>query len=111
MGMTYKMMDCSTCHFENQAFDGPNCNDCGRDCSNWQPKEDAEKPSALNVQVAGDHYKNGTIQPVEYIHANGLNFFEGSAVKYITRWRDKGGRADLEKAKHLLDIMMELDGV
>lgn len=65
--------------------------------------------SPLDVQVAGDHYKKLKIQPVEYIHANGLGFCEGSVVKYITRWRDKGGIKDLEKAKHFIDLLIELE--
>lgn len=65
--------------------------------------------SALNVQVAGDHYKKQAIQPVQYIHANGIGFFEGNVIKYVTRWRDKGGIADLEKAKHYIDLLIELE--
>lgn len=65
--------------------------------------------SALEVQVAGDHYKKQAIQPVEYIHANGIGFFEGNVIKYVTRWRDKGGIKDLEKAKHYIDLLIELE--
>jgi hypothetical protein len=64
---------------------------------------------ALEVQVGGDHYKKQAIQPVEYIHANGIGFFEGNVIKYVTRWRDKGGVADLEKAKHYIDLLIELE--
>jgi hypothetical protein len=46
---------------------------------------------------------------VQYIHANGLPFIEGSVVKYITRWRAKGGIADLEKARHFIDLLIELE--
>jgi hypothetical protein len=66
--------------------------------------------TALNIQVAGDHYKKQAIQPVQYIHANGIGFFEGNVIKYVTRWRDKGGIADLEKAKHYIDMLIELEG-
>lgn len=66
--------------------------------------------SALNVQVDGNHYKTLAIQPVEYIHANGLGFCEGSVVKYVTRWRAKNGIADLKKARHFLDLLIELEG-
>lgn len=65
--------------------------------------------SALNTQVSGDHYKSLTIQPIEYIHANSIPFAEGSVIKYVTRWRDKGGIADLEKAKHFLELLIELE--
>ena len=65
--------------------------------------------SALDKQVSGDHYKSLKIQPIEFIHANGIPFAEGSVIKYVTRWRDKGGIADLEKAKHFLEILIELE--
>ena len=66
--------------------------------------------TALNIQVAGDHYKKQAIQPVQYIHANGIGFFEGNVIKYVTRWRNKGGIADLEKAKHYIEMLIELEG-
>lgn len=65
--------------------------------------------SALETQVGGDHYAIRKIQPIEYIHANGLGFIEGSVVKYITRWQDKGGVQDLEKIKHYIDLLIELE--
>ena len=66
--------------------------------------------SALVHQIGGDHYRSKAIQPVEYIHANGIGYFEGNVIKYVSRWRDKGGLADLEKAKHYLAILIELEG-
>lgn len=65
--------------------------------------------ASLDFQVGGSHYKDTKIQPVEYIKANNLDYFEGNAVKYITRHRVKGGRADLEKAIHYLQMILELD--
>ena len=44
---------------------------------------------SLEEQIAGEHYKNQKIQPIEYILANKLPFVEGNIVKYITRWREK----------------------
>jgi hypothetical protein len=66
----------------------------------------------LDVQVAGGHYKDKAIQPVEYIHANKLNFLEGCIVKRITRWRDKPAEhrfQDLEKIKHEVDLLIEME--
>ena len=63
----------------------------------------------LDTQVAGDHYKKLKIQPVEYIHGNGIGFIEGSVIKYITRWRDKGGIDDLRKARHFIDLLIALE--
>ena len=65
--------------------------------------------SALSKQVGGQHYKDRAIQPIQYIHANGLGFFEGNVIKYVTRWRDKNGLADIEKAKHYLELLIELE--
>lgn len=66
-------------------------------------------PAALATQVGGAHYKDCKIQPIEFIHANGLGFCEGNVVKYITRWRAKGGVADLKKARHYIDLLIELE--
>lgn len=64
--------------------------------------------SPLGTQVGGKHYKDCAIQPVEYIYANNIGYFEGNVIKYVTRWKDKGGIADLEKAKHYIDLLIEL---
>ena len=63
----------------------------------------------LTKQIGGRHYKKLTIQPVEYIHANGLGYFEGTVVKYVSRWRDKGGIEDLQKAIHFLELLIDLE--
>lgn len=63
----------------------------------------------LATQVGGAHYKDMKVQPVEYIHANGIGYFEGNVIKYVSRWREKGGTADLEKAKHYIDLLIELE--
>ena len=64
---------------------------------------------ANQKQVGGDHYKSMAIQPVEYIHANNLNFLQGSVIKYISRYKAKNGKQDLEKAKHFIDLLIELE--
>jgi hypothetical protein len=70
------------------------------------------EPSALDVQIAGSHYKDKPIQPVEYISANNLNFLEGCVVKRITRWREKPVEKrfdDLHKIKHEIDLLIEME--
>ena len=68
-----------------------------------------QKENTLNKQVRGDHYKDCGIQPVEYIHANRLDYFEGNVVKYITRHRAKGeGENDIKKAIHYAELILEL---
>lgn len=72
-------------------------------------KESMETTNPLDVQVGGGHYKTRAIQPIEYIHANNLNYSEGAIVKYITRWRDKNGFEDLEKIKHYVDLLIAME--
>lgn len=63
----------------------------------------------LQKQEGGNHYKNLKIQPIEYIHANNIPFTEGSIIKYVSRWREKGGIQDLKKAMHFLELLIELE--
>ena len=65
--------------------------------------------SSLNIQVGGNHYKEMPIQPIEYIMKNNIGFMEGNAIKYISRWRSKGGVEDLKKARHYLDMLIEFE--
>ena len=78
-------------------------------------KEDREQVVAerneaiLDKQIGGDHYKDCKIQPVEYIHANGIDYFEGNVNKYITRHRTIGeGKKDIEKVIHYAELILEL---
>ena len=63
--------------------------------------------SALDKQVGGNHYKNLRFQPIEYITKNELGFCEGNIVKYVTRWKVKGGREDLEKVIHYAQLLLD----
>lgn len=72
-------------------------------------KDTASGAAALMHQIGGLHYKKLSIQPVEFIHANGIGYFEGNVIKYVSRWRDKGGLEDLEKARHYLDLLIEFE--
>lgn len=65
--------------------------------------------SAKDYQVGGDHYKSNGIQPIDYIMKNGLGFCEGNIVKYVTRWRSKGGVDDLRKARQYIDFLIEAE--
>lgn len=65
--------------------------------------------SALETQIGGDHYKTMPIQPLEYMIANNIPFAEGAVIKYVSRWRSKGGVQDLEKAVHILQVLIELE--
>jgi hypothetical protein len=65
--------------------------------------------SAFEKQVGGDHYRRMAIQPVQFAHDNGLGFIEASVVKYVCRHRDRGGKQDLEKAIHFLELLIEME--
>ena len=64
--------------------------------------------TALDVQICGDHYKNLTIQPVEFITANGLAFLEGCVIKRMCRHSSKNGIDDLRKAIHEIQLLAHL---
>jgi hypothetical protein len=91
------------------------CDNCGQNlgdhvgarCFHDRHPKACETP--LQTQVGGDHYKSLKIQPVEYIHANSIPFIEGNVIKYVTRWRAKNGVKDLEKARHFIDLLIELE--
>lgn len=63
---------------------------------------------ANSSQVGGAHYAIKEMQPWDYIAAHDMDFFEGNIIKYITRWKDKGGVEDLKKAQHYLTKLIEL---
>lgn len=73
------------------------------------PPAPAPAPSALAVQVGGSHYKAMKIQPAEYCHANHIEKLEGDVIAYVSRWRMKNGIEDLRKARHTLDLLIELE--
>lgn len=54
-----------------------------------------------------DHYTHMEIEPIEFIMANNLDFCQGNVIKYVCRYRSKGGIEDLRKAQTYLDYMME----
>lgn len=58
-------------------------------------------------QVGGTHYEEMAIQPNEFIVANNLGWYEGNVIKYVCRHRKKNGVADLKKAAHYLELLIE----
>jgi hypothetical protein len=64
-------------------------------------------PKASSQQIGGSHYKDCTIQPIDYILANQIGYMEANVIKYITRHHKKGGLKDLAKAKHYIDLIIE----
>ena len=135
--MDPSLKDCTTCkhhHGKKSIDDVPDrCYPCvHREAAlgyypNWERLEPEEEEGAgwqgynkivymkqdnpLDIQVGGGHYKSMAIQPVEYITKNNLPYCEANVIKYISRWRDKGGKKDLEKAKHYIDLLIQLEGL
>ena len=63
------------------------------------------KPS--EDQVGGSHYKTMPIQPHYFCHVNKLGALEANVIKYICRHAVKNGKADLLKARHYIDLLLE----
>jgi hypothetical protein len=64
---------------------------------------------ALAAQVGGNHYKDLVIQPAEYIALNNISYLAGNAIKYLTRYKKKGGAEDIKKARHYCDLVLEIE--
>jgi hypothetical protein len=62
---------------------------------------------SFKKQVGGNHYLKYKIQPVDFIIKNNIGFVEGNIIKYILRFKEKGGVQDLLKAKHYIDLLIE----
>jgi len=65
--------------------------------------------SVYKKQIGGKHYLKYKIQPSEFVIENRLLYPEGNVIKYILRHQNKGGKEDLEKAKHFIDMIIERD--
>lgn len=63
----------------------------------------------FDEQVGGHHYKDLAIQPFEFIERNGIGFAAGNIIKYICRYKTKGGVGDLKKARHYIDLLIEIE--
>lgn len=93
------------------------------DWNDWIDKEEEEKEKRMDIigQNGNDglHYEQKTcpkhydyvIQPWDYMQniqseEAFQGYLEGNIIKYISRWRDKGGIKDLEKAKDYLEKLI-----
>lgn len=70
-------------------------------------RQQEQMQNANQKQEGGDHYKSKAIQPWDYIVSNNMGYLEGNIVKYVSRWKEKGGVADLRKAMHYLEKLIE----
>lgn len=58
----------------------------------------------LSYQVGGSHYKDLEYQPIEFFEDLHLDAFRANVIKYLARWRKKGGVEDLKKALHYVQV-------
>jgi hypothetical protein len=66
--------------------------------------------SANDRQIGGDHYKKGGEEHWDrQWRLYGRGYFVGCITKYVERYHEKNGLQDLEKAKHFLDKLIELE--
>lgn len=67
----------------------------------------ADTGNAWDKQVGGEHYKQYAIQPAKFALANGLDYAQSNAIKYIVRHKDKNGVQDLDKAIHYIELLKQ----
>lgn len=96
-------------HCAKHDLDFENGNLCYRCAEEQYKTSEKQEPKALDVQIGGGHYKGMAIQPMEYSMKNGLDACQHTAIKYISRFRDKGGIEDLRKAKHVIDMLIQFE--
>lgn len=69
---------------------------------------DSALTNPLDEQIAGTHYKQLHIQPVEFITYNKIPFLEGCVIKRMCRHQSKTGLEDLKKAIHEIRLIAKL---
>lgn len=68
--------------------------------------EQSSKAQEINIKA---HYAKLAIEPFEYSMKNGLDAMQHTIVKYVTRFRDKGGIRDLEAARTTIDQLIQYE--
>ena len=64
-------------------------------------------PTEIDIINQPPHYTNGSIEPIDFITANNMDFCSGNVVKYVTRHKYKNGVEDLKKAQFYLNRLIE----
>lgn len=62
----------------------------------------------FNNKIKPSYYGTG-IDVIEFCLRNNLTFMQGNVIKYVTRYKDKNGIEDLEKAKEYLNRLIEFE--
>lgn len=72
-------------------------------------QHEAAPARANDHQIGGSHYKDYKYETWDVIIDWNLGYLDGNAVKYLSRWRLKGGIQDLKKARHYIDKLIETE--
>jgi len=89
---------------------GFSMHECSRDGGPLTPHPYSQPDPKVNIwdtQVGGTHYTKMRIQPFQFSMANKLDPMQHTIIKYVARFRDKGGIPDLEKAKQTIDLLID----
>ena len=104
-------LECAVCGWRVRRFIG---DDMHKECPNIKnhPKEEKKMKSALDTQVGGSHYKNYKIQPYEFFFANKIPHHKAAIMRRILRYDHETGKGleDLEKIRHEIALIIELEG-
>lgn len=76
---------------------------------------DIDANNAVSGDIRPSHYwsQNPDVPPIQmwdYALSQNLGFFEGNIIKYVSRWRNKGGVQDLQKAMTYLQRLIDSQG-
>ena len=52
-------------------------------------------------------YDKAVVECIDYIESHKFDFLEGNIIKYVTRYEEKNGVEDLQKAKWYLERLIE----
>ena len=64
----------------------------------------------IKQQIGGSHYKNMAFQPIELISQLKCSFAQGCIIKYVSRYKSKNGKQDIEKCMHFAQLAKALGG-
>ena len=65
-----------------------------------------KESKTMNDNINPTYYRKG-IETTDYIVSHSMNYLEGNIIKYVTRYKDKGGIEDLKKAEWYLARLIQ----
>lgn len=71
-------------------------------------KQEEVKINEITNKIKPTYYGTG-IDVIEFCLRNNLTFMQGNVIKYVTRYKEKNGIEDLQKAKEYIDRLIEFE--